>query len=46
VRPLLSETWMQALSLLLGLSFIIYVLYRLIWHKTQLRMLYIVALVI
>ncbi|MEQ1075446.1 protein-disulfide reductase DsbD [Acinetobacter johnsonii] len=46
VRPLLSETWMQALSLLLGLSFIIYVLYRLMWHKTQLRMLYIVALVI
>ena len=46
IRPLLSETWLQVLSLLLGLSFIVYVLYRLMWHKTQLRVLYIVALVI
>lgn len=46
VRPLLSETWMQVLSLLLGLSFIAYILYRLMWHKTQLKLLYIAALLI
>lgn len=46
IRPMLSETWMQLLSLVLGLSFIGYVLYRLMWNKTQLRVLYIVALLI
>jgi len=46
IRPMLSETWMQLLSLVLGLSFIGYVLYRLMWNKTQLRVLYIVVLLI
>ena len=44
IRPLMSEAWMQWLSLALGLSFIVYVLARLITQKTQFRWLYILAL--
>ncbi|OTH00011.1 protein-disulfide reductase DsbD [Acinetobacter sp. ANC 4973] len=44
IRPLMSEAWMQWLSLALGLSFIVYLLSRLITQKTQFRWLYIVAL--
>ena len=44
IRPLISEAWMQWLSLALGLSFIVYVLARLIAQRNQFRWLYIVAL--
>ena len=46
IRPLLSEGWMQGLSLLLGLSFICYVLYRALWQKSPLRPLYLVILIV
>ena len=46
IRPLLSEGWMQGLSLLLGLSFIGYVLYRALWQKSPLRPLYLVILIV
>ncbi len=46
IRPLMSEAWMQWLSLALGLSFIVYVFSRLVGQKTQFKWLYIVALLI
>ena len=46
IRPLLSSAILQWLSLVLGLAFIAYVLHRLLWHKGQLKWLYIVALLI
>lgn len=46
IRPLLSEGWMQCSSLLLGLSFIGYVLYRALWQKSPLRPLYLVILIV
>ena len=46
IRPLLSAGALQWLSLALGLAFIAYVLQRLLWHKGQLKWLYIIALVI
>ena len=46
IRPLISEAWMQWLSLALGLSFIVYVFARLIGKETQFKWLYIVALLI
>ncbi|MCJ8160878.1 protein-disulfide reductase DsbD [Acinetobacter zhairhuonensis] len=46
IRPLLSEGWMQGSSLLLGLSFICYVLYRALWQKSPLRPLYLVILIV
>lgn len=44
VRPLLSEAWMQWLSLALGLSFVIYVLWHIFKRSTQLKWLYILSL--
>ncbi|TCB76617.1 protein-disulfide reductase DsbD [Acinetobacter sp. ANC 4173] len=46
IRPLLSEGWMQSLSLLLGLSFIGYALYRALWQQSPLRPLYLVILLL
>lgn len=46
IRPLLSESWMQGLSLLLGLSFIGYALYRALWQQSPLRPLYLVILLL
>ena len=46
IRPLLSENWMQGLSLLLGLSFVAYVLYRALWQKSPLRPLYLIILIV
>ena len=46
IRPLLSSAILQWLSLALGLAFIAYILHRLLWHKGQLKWLYIVALLI
>lgn len=46
IRPLLSESWMQGLSLLLGLSFIAYALYRALWQQSPLRPLYLVILLL
>jgi thiol:disulfide interchange protein DsbD len=46
IRPLLSEGWMQGSSLLLGLSFVGYVLYRALWQKSPLRPLYLVILIV
>lgn len=46
IRPLLSEGWMQGLSLLLGLSFIGYALYRALWQQSPLRPLYLVILLL
>ena len=45
IRPLISEAWMQWLGLGLGLSFIGYVIARLIGQKTQFKWLYILALI-
>lgn len=45
VRPLMSEAWLQWLSLGLGLAFIVYVLSQIFWIHTRLRWLYIVCLV-
>ena len=44
IRPLISEMWLQGLSLALSLSFIGYVLYRLMWNKTHLKWGYILLL--
>lgn len=46
IRPLLSESWMQGLSLLLSLSFIGYALYRALWQQSPLRPLYLVILLL
>jgi thiol:disulfide interchange protein DsbD len=46
IRPLLSEGWMQGLSLLLSLSFIAYALYRALWQQSPLRPLYLVILLL
>ncbi len=45
IRPLLSEAALQWLSLGLGLSFVGYILARLLWKNTGLRWLYILCLV-
>lgn len=45
IRPLISEAWIQWLGLGLGLSFIGYVITRLIGQKTQFKWLYILALI-
>ena len=46
IRPLLPEWAMQLLSLLLGLSFIGYLLYRLFGQKTKLQWLYALLLLL
>ena len=46
VRPLCPAWLLQVLSLSLGLSFVGYVLYRLMWHKTHLKELYLLALMV
>jgi thioredoxin:protein disulfide reductase len=46
VRPLCPAWLLQILSLSLGLSFVGYVLYRLMWHKTHLKGLYLLALIV
>lgn len=46
IRPLLSEGWMQGLSLVLGISFISYVLYRALWQKSALRPVYLLILLV
>lgn len=46
VRPLLSEMWFQCLSLILGLSFVAYVLFRIMWNKTHWKWLYIILLIL
>ena len=46
VRPLLSEMWFQCLSLALGISFVAYVLFRLMWNKTQWKWAYIAILIL
>lgn len=46
IRPLLSEAWLQCLSLGLGLGFIGYVALRVKRHKRPFQWLYIAALVI
>ncbi|OTG92260.1 protein-disulfide reductase DsbD [Acinetobacter sp. ANC 3813] len=44
IRPLLSEAWMQWLSLALELSFVGYVLWRILGRSTSFRWLYILVL--
>ena len=44
MRPLMSENWMQALSLGLGLGFIVYLCSRFWAQKTPFKWLYVVAL--
>ena len=44
IRPLLSEAWMQWLSLALELSFVAYVLWRILGRSNSLRWLYILVL--
>lgn len=46
LRPLLSATSLQMLSLLIGLGFVAYVLYRLMWQRDRLKWVYILALLI
>ena len=46
IRPLLPEVAIQILSLILGLAFIGYVVFRLVTQKSQLRALYVVVLII
>ncbi|WP_180110684.1 MULTISPECIES: protein-disulfide reductase DsbD [unclassified Acinetobacter] len=43
IRPLISEAWLQWLSLALGLVFSAYVLWRILWRSTQLKWLYILV---
>ncbi|WP_416711902.1 protein-disulfide reductase DsbD [Acinetobacter sp. 226] len=44
IRPLISEAVLQWLSLALGMAFVAYVLFRIFWHRTGLRWLYILCL--
>lgn len=44
IRPLISEAWLQWLSLALGVVFSAYVLWRILWRSTQLKWLYIIVL--
>ena len=44
IRPLISEGWLQWLSLGLGMVFCAYVLWRILWRSTQLKWLYILVL--
>lgn len=44
VRPLLNEAWMQWLSLALGLSFVVYVLWHIFRRSAQVKWLYITVL--
>lgn len=44
IRPLLNEAWMQWLSLALELSFVAYVLWRILGRRSSLRWLYILVL--
>lgn len=46
IRPILPELAIQILSLILGLAFIIYVVYRLFGQKNKLKWLYAVLLVL
>jgi len=46
IRPLISEAALQWLSLALGMIFVAYVLFRIFWHRTGLRWLYILCLVL
>ncbi|EBL5619699.1 protein-disulfide reductase DsbD, partial [Salmonella enterica subsp. enterica serovar Agona] len=46
IRPLISEAALQWLSLALGMTFVAYVLFRIFWHRTGLRWLYILCLVL
>jgi thiol:disulfide interchange protein DsbD len=46
IRPLLPELAIQILSLIFGLAFIGYVVFRLVTQKSQLRALYVVVLII
>src|SRR5690606_5728177 len=46
ICPLISEATLQWLSLGLGMAFVAYVLFRIFWHRTGLRWLYILCLVI
>lgn len=46
IRPLISEAALQWLSLGLGMAFVAYVLFRIFWHRTALRWLYILCLLI
>ena len=46
IRPILPELAIQILSLILGLAFIIYAVYRLFGQKKQLQWLYAVLLVL
>ncbi|MGE8538642.1 MAG: protein-disulfide reductase DsbD [Acinetobacter sp.] len=46
IRPLISEPALQWLSLGLGMAFVAYVLFRIFWHRTGLRWLYILCLLI
>lgn len=46
VRPLLSESWLQGLSLILGLAFIGYLIYGLTRQNSQFKWMYILALLL
>ena len=46
IRPLISEAALQWLSLGLGMAFVAYVLFRIFWHRTGLRWLYILCLIL
>ena len=46
VRPLLSEAWMQGLSLVLGLGFIVYLIVGLTAKNSKFKWVYILALVL
>lgn len=46
IRPLLSDIWVQSFSLLLGLSFVSYVGYRIFSVSSRLKWIYIIALII
>lgn len=46
VRPLLSEAWMQGLSLVLGLGFIVYLIMGLTAKNSKFKWVYILALVL
>ncbi|WP_343681916.1 protein-disulfide reductase DsbD [Acinetobacter baylyi] len=46
IRPLLSDGWIQIVSLILGIAFIVYALYRLIKYPDQLKWLYLLLLLV
>lgn len=46
IRPLLSDGWVQIISLVLGIAFIVYAIYRLIKYSDQLKWLYLLLLLV